>query len=68
MNEKLTIKIDDRVRNKIIPRCLGVVKDIHEEVIATSGDTRDKARLVKVLWDNGTLSYFSPEALEVVQQ
>ena len=51
-----------------MPRCLGVVKDMHEEIIGTSGDTKDKAMLVKVLWDNGTFSYFSPEALEVVKE
>ena len=59
-------KVNDRVKNLLTPRCLGVVKEVHEEVIGSSGDTRDKAVLVKVLWDNGTLSYFSPEALEVV--
>ena len=58
------LKVDDRVRRCGGEGCLGVIKEIREEIVGTSGDTTDKALLVKVLWDNGTLSYFSPEALE----
>jgi len=68
MAERKGPKVDDRVRSINLPRCLGVVKEVHEEIIGTSGDTKDKALLIKVLWDNGTLSYFSPEALEVVKE
>jgi hypothetical protein len=57
-------KVNDRVKRVSGSGCLGVVKEIREEIVGTSGDTKDKAVLVKVQWDNGTLSYFSPEALE----
>ena len=61
------LKVNDRVERSGTSRCLGVVKEVREEIVGTSGDTKDKAVLVKVQWDNGTASYFSPEALKRVQ-
>ena len=60
------LKVNDRVKRAGMERSSGVIKEIREEIVGTSGDTKDKAILVKVQWDNGTLSYFSPEALERV--
>ncbi|MDC0358876.1 hypothetical protein OAO01_08675 [Oligoflexia bacterium] len=60
------VKIDDRVKRKKGEGCLGTVKDVRAEVVASGGDSKDKALLVSVKWDNGTFSYFVPEALEVV--
>ena len=61
------LKVNDRVKRTGIDRCCGVIKEIREEIVGTSGDTKDKAILIKVQWDNGTMSYFSPEALESVK-
>lgn len=57
-------KENDRVKRKAGSGCLGVVKDIRQEVTASSAEV-SRPRLIKVQWDNGTLSYFSPEALEI---
>ena len=43
----------------------GIVKDIRSEVTAKT-EQKEKGLLVSVLWDTGTLSYFSPERLKVV--
>ncbi len=67
MNEKRVPQVNDRVKSKDAERCLGVVKEVHEEVIGTTGDIKDKALMVKVQWDNGTFSYFAPEALEILE-
>ena len=60
------LKVNDRVKRLGFQGCYGAVKEIREEIVGTSGDTTDKAVMVKVQWDNGSLSYFSPEALERV--
>jgi hypothetical protein len=44
--------------------CVGTVKALREETTLTSRENREKSLLVQVLWDNGTLSYHGPEALE----
>ena len=67
-NKKL--KVGDRVKRVQLPGCLGVVKDVRQEVTlsaAVSPETREKALLVTVLWDNGTQSCFGVEGLEVVK-
>ncbi|MCB0318631.1 MAG: hypothetical protein KDD56_07725 [Bdellovibrionales bacterium] len=66
-NKTSEINVNDRVRRTSGPSCLGVVKEIREEVTSTSGDTSEKGRMINVLWDNGTQSYFSPDAIEVVK-
>lgn len=58
-------KINDRVRRAAGLGCCGIVKDVRSEVTASSAEAREKSLLVQVLWDNGTLSYFSPESLEL---
>jgi hypothetical protein len=61
-----TFKIDDRVKRIGRPGCLGTVKVLREEVIGSSGESSKCEFLIKVQWDNGTLSYFAPESLEHV--
>lgn len=62
--EKKRFQEKDRVRRKSNGGGVGTVQELREEVTGTSGEASEKGLMVKVLWDNGTLSYFSPEALE----
>ena len=64
--EKSQVKVNDRVKRIGRQGCLGLVKAVKEEVVGTTGDKKDKGLLVEVQWDNGTVSYFAPEGLEVV--
>ncbi len=47
--------------------CIGTVKTIREETTLAPQESRAKSIMVHVMWDNGTLSYHGPEALEVVK-
>ena len=60
-------KQNDRVKRANGPGILGVVKEVKYETQATAGEGKDRGRMISVLWDNGTISYFAPEALEVVE-
>lgn len=44
--------------------CCGTVKSMRHETTNTSHENKSRAVMVNVLWDNGTLSYHGPEALE----
>lgn len=57
-------KESDRVKRKDGAGCEGMVKEIREELTSSVEDSDEKAVMIQVLWDNGTLSYMSPEALE----
>lgn len=59
-------KISDRVRRVKKAGPLGTVKALREEVVGSSGEANRKEVLVKIQWDNGTLSYFAPESIELV--
>lgn len=59
-------KINDRVRRVKKTGPLGTVKALREEVVGSSGEANRKEVLVKIQWDNGTLSYFAPESIELV--
>jgi hypothetical protein len=63
---KLQIKPSDRVRRISGDGCHGTVKEIREEVTLSSDTNREVGYIVVVLWDNGTLSAFSPEGVEKV--
>lgn len=65
MTEECKLKADDKVKRIDRPGCLGIVQSVREEVIGSTGDG-DKSLLVEVKWDNGTVSFFDPESLEVV--
>ena len=60
-------KENDRVQRIGSTACPGTVKGLRTEITATTPEARQKGLLVSVLWDNGTMSYFSPEALELVE-
>ena len=47
--------------------CIGTVKAIREETTLAPQQSRAKSIMIHVLWDNGTLAYHGPDALEVVQ-
>jgi hypothetical protein len=63
---KTTLKPKDRVRRAFGEGCYGTIKEIREEVTLSSEPTRELAYIVVVLWDNGTLSSFSPDGLVLV--
>jgi len=44
--------------------CAGTVKSLRHETTNTSQENKSRSVMVQVLWDNGTLSYHGPEALE----
>ena len=45
--------------------CIGTVKALREETTLAQAESRAKSIMVQVQWDNGTLSYHGPEALEL---
>jgi hypothetical protein len=44
--------------------CVGTIKALREETTNSNRESRERSIMVHVLWDNGTLSYHGPEALE----
>ena len=44
--------------------CCGAVKSLRHETTNSSAESKSRSVMVQVLWDNGTLSYHGPEALE----
>lgn len=64
-NTMVNYKVEDRVRRVGRAAPLGTVKALREEVVGSSGEADRKETLVKIQWDNGTLSYFSPESIEL---
>lgn len=44
--------------------CCGIVKSLRHETTTSSAENKNRSAMVQVLWDNGTLSYHGPEALE----
>lgn len=64
---KQNLKVSDRVKRATGDGCLGVIKEIREETMAARVESPQKSPLVNVLWDNGTLSYLSPDALQLVE-
>ena len=61
-------KPNDRVRRTSGKGSLGYVKDVRSEITSAGhSDDKEKNLMINVQWDNGTLSYFSPGALELVK-
>lgn len=44
--------------------CLGTIKALREETTNSNRESRERSIMLQVQWDNGTLSYHGPEALE----
>ena len=66
MTEPTKLKLNDRVKRVNAAGCLGTVKEIKSDVTASTAEAREKNITINVQWDNGTLSYLSPQSLEVV--
>jgi len=66
-NGKDKFSVNDRVRRANGEGSQGAVKEVRQEVVSSSGDTREKGIMVTVAWDNGTISSFTPEALEAAE-
>jgi hypothetical protein len=69
-SETPVFKANDRVRRISKIGCSGTVKELRVETTVSQVDTstdaeRAKAVMVNVCWDNGTISYLAPEALEL---
>jgi hypothetical protein len=61
------LKVNDRVKRLSGEGCIGVVKEIRAETTSIGDSKKEKPVLISVLWDNGTISYFSPEGLQVAK-
>jgi len=57
-------KVNDRVKRISGEGCMGIVKEVRAETTSVGDSKKEKPLLIAVLWDNGTLSYFSPEGLQ----
>lgn len=65
---KCKFEVDARVQRKDNNGCHGVVKEVRHELTTHSSLQRDDGvPMIKVHWDNGTISYFSEESLDEVQ-
>ena len=64
------LKVGDRVKRISGSSCLGVVKELCMETTISSSsiDQKERPAMISVLWDNGTLSCFGPEALEMAKE
>jgi len=60
------IKLADRVKKINNTGCLGTVKEIRQEVTNSNQEVREKNVMVYVLWDNGTLSSVTTDAVETI--
>lgn len=58
------LKKDVRVKRNQAERSQGTIIEIRTE---SGNDNELENKLVKVRWDNGTVSYLSPKALDVLQ-
>jgi hypothetical protein len=63
---KPNFKASDRVKRVYGEGCLGTVQELRAEVTLSSEPDKEVGYIVVVLWDNGTLSSFSPDGLKLV--
>ena len=56
-------KKGDRVQKIVEPGLTGTIEEVRQEATSTLDKQDEKAFLVRVAWDNGTVSYFDPESL-----
>lgn len=67
---KCKFKEKDRVRRISGSSSYGTVKEVRFE-LENSGlteEARQKGAMIGVVWDSGTFSYFSPDALEILAE
>ncbi len=63
----MKLKVGDRVTRKGVPGPRGTVRKVRVEMVRTTikeDGIEPPGESILVLWDNGTLSHFVPEALE----
>ena len=68
MTDSKPFKEEDLVQRISGEGGFGTVKFVREEIQSHSSTTRAAKYLINVLWDNGTLSYLAPEALQKCEQ
>lgn len=61
-----TLAVNDRVKRKGGKGCFGIVREIRQEVTASS-ELREPGLNIGVQWDNGTFSFFSIDGLDVIK-
>ena len=59
----MSFEVNDRVKQINKESCSGTVIEIRNETVTNKALKNEPPKLVKVHWDNGTKSYFSPESL-----
>ena len=65
---KNKLSVQDRVTRASGDGCQGTVVFVRDELLSPSSNLeRELVPMVKVLWDNGTLSYYAPDALTKLQ-
>ncbi len=57
------LKKGDRVKRKNRIGTQGTIQEVREEIIGTTSN-KQAGYMIKVAWDNGTISYFDPEGIE----
>jgi len=59
-------KIEERVRRANQTGCDGAVIEVRMELenAGLNEDAREKGAMIGVKWDNGTVSFLAPDALE----
>ena len=60
----MSFEINDRVKEIESTKCAGTVIEIRNETVTNKALKNEPPKLIKVHWDNGTKSYYSPEKLE----
>ena len=66
---ELGMEVNNRVKRKKGEGCHGTIDFIRTETNTSAADRpKDNKYLVRVKWDNGSVSYCSPDALEILSQ
>ena len=60
------LTLNSRVKRADQTGCYGTIKALKEESSQSADERKGQSLIVQVLWDNGTLSYFTPDALKIV--
>ena len=59
-------KIQDRVKRVEGEQSEGTVTMVRAETHGTAAERKERGVIIGVQWDNGTFSYFTPDALVVL--
>ena len=66
-NTTKKIKEKDKVRRHDQKGPFGVVSALRYDSAGGNSDRHEKGVIIGVQWDNGTFSYLTPDALDVVE-